>query len=685
MKKKLLAGLLAGLFLFGTLSAANAVLKTVVGPSASDVDTDLPTLVTLQSFSGGTISDLKLFIDYEANTAGFDVTVTLTHMDTGTSDVIWHDSDSIGAQNFDDVNNTTFDDGASVAFVNAPLYRDSPDDGWDDIVPDSYTPAQPLSAFDGEVFAGTWQLSVQTTGCCSNEGDNLLGWSITADVPSATIQGTISKAAPSGGVMTNAQVFLLNADGRWIDKWVDVDGSGFYRLLDVAEGNYTIVVRPHLYTTDDMYAVTYFDETVSAGINTFNYTIENGGNVSGTIIPDVAPSGNWSDIRVEIWDGNGKYITDGWVTDNSGNYKTSAVAAGDYNIKFVDNNDQYQKEWYNNVPESQFWLASTVHVLLNSVTENIDATLHEPSAANDRYYSGWSDISTVHKRNSETGTIRTYSSAYSQLFRFFNNLPASVDDFDTLTITGATTSCTTNGAINSTSGPDFFADYSSGFELNDMDENGGIGDGVINRPDEFVQPKDWFDAGARCNFGNLPHEGGEYSFELSFLNGRNNGMSINKTLNFSAPLTDSQLPPPSNLVAFWDDTKNELQLSWDMPSYNPVYAELVQIRIYPYRNGSWMHSRFRVNNLPITLNSFTLDNSHTFSFNHSEVEQLNIQIRVYAGAHNTQARLDQSYNFDSTTGHLTPAAIAARPYDINNDGQTGLAESIHILRELTNP
>lgn len=182
MKKNFLAGVLMCLFIFGTLNSANAILVTVDGTSADDVDTALPTLLTLQSFTNGTIDDLELFVNYEANTAAYDVTVILTHVDTGTSVDIWYDSDSIFAQGFDDVNDTTFDDEASVAFVNAPMYRDTPDDGWDEIVPGSYRPAQLLSAFDGENFYGTWQLSLQNTGCCENEGDDLLGWSVTADI-----------------------------------------------------------------------------------------------------------------------------------------------------------------------------------------------------------------------------------------------------------------------------------------------------------------------------------------------------------------------------------------------------------------------------------------------------------------------------------------------------------------------
>lgn len=157
--------------------SASATLVTVNGPAAYNVDTVSPTLVTLFSPNTGTIFDLDLFLDLDAACCGYDDTVILSHLDTGTSVTIWFDSTNSGNQSFGDVRNATFDDEALTAFVNAPYGSNS-----FDILPGTYSPAGMLSAFDGENIFGNWQLSIQNTGCCPNEGDDLLAWSITADI-----------------------------------------------------------------------------------------------------------------------------------------------------------------------------------------------------------------------------------------------------------------------------------------------------------------------------------------------------------------------------------------------------------------------------------------------------------------------------------------------------------------------
>ena len=171
--EKYLLGLI--FLLFGASASATPI--TIWGAAASNVDTGGATLVTLNSLTGGTINDLNLFIDFDADCCGFDNTVILSHLDTGTSAVIWFDADDAGEQGFGDVRNTTFDDEASTAFVEAPYNT-----GSFDIYPGTYRPADLLAAFDGEDFSGTWQLSIQNTGCCIGEGDDLLAWAIMADV-----------------------------------------------------------------------------------------------------------------------------------------------------------------------------------------------------------------------------------------------------------------------------------------------------------------------------------------------------------------------------------------------------------------------------------------------------------------------------------------------------------------------
>jgi len=157
--------------------AANADIITLSGPSASNVDTAAPSLVSFTTAAGGSITDLDLAIDYDAACCGYDVTVILSHVDTGSSAVLWWDSLIVGGggaggpDTFGDVFDVIFDDEAATAFANIGN-NNFP------VPPGSYQAADPLSVFDGEMLAGTWQLSIQNTGCCANEGDDLLAWEL---------------------------------------------------------------------------------------------------------------------------------------------------------------------------------------------------------------------------------------------------------------------------------------------------------------------------------------------------------------------------------------------------------------------------------------------------------------------------------------------------------------------------
>jgi hypothetical protein len=196
------AGLI--LLLFGASASATPI--TIWGSAAFDVDTAVETLVTLNSPTGGAINDLNLFIDFDADCCGFDNTVILSHLDTGTSATIWFDAKDVDKQLFGDVRNTTFDDEAPTAFVNAPLIYNT-DTYTHDILTGTYRAAGLLSAFDGEDFSGTWELSIQNTGGGIGEGDDLLAWAIIADVttvpaPAPMVLGLMSIGLLGVGVAT---------------------------------------------------------------------------------------------------------------------------------------------------------------------------------------------------------------------------------------------------------------------------------------------------------------------------------------------------------------------------------------------------------------------------------------------------------------------------------------------------
>lgn len=156
------------------VNVANAGLITLNGPSANNVDNPTATLVNLDSFDTGTINDLDLAVHIDG--VGYDLSVLLTHVDTGTTATIWLSTDGPGGDlngghYFGEVD-TVFDDEAALDFhpnyeaVAAPAYRS----------------VDLLSIFDGEQIGGTWQLSIANTGCCEFEGDTLVSWSIMANV-----------------------------------------------------------------------------------------------------------------------------------------------------------------------------------------------------------------------------------------------------------------------------------------------------------------------------------------------------------------------------------------------------------------------------------------------------------------------------------------------------------------------
>jgi MYXO-CTERM domain-containing protein len=180
--EKYLLGLIFLLF----AASASATPITIQGSAASNVDEGEATLVTLNSPTGGTITDLDLYIDFDSFVYGSDNTVILSHLDTGTSAAIWYDAKDVLKQYFGDVRNTTFDDEALIAFVDAQLIPNA-DTFNRDIYPGKYKAAELLSVFDGEDFSGTWQLSIQNTGTAIGEGDDLLAWKIIADVTTVPV------------------------------------------------------------------------------------------------------------------------------------------------------------------------------------------------------------------------------------------------------------------------------------------------------------------------------------------------------------------------------------------------------------------------------------------------------------------------------------------------------------------
>ncbi len=152
---------------------AHAGFVSLGGPSADNVDTTPATTVSLTTAVGGTITDLDFYIDLDASCCGYDNTVILTHENSGTSAMIWEDAQNAVYNSFGDVLGVTFDDEASTSWVDAINSSTT-----FDITGGTFMSMESLSIFDGLNLAGTWTLSIENTGCCAFEGDDLLAWGI---------------------------------------------------------------------------------------------------------------------------------------------------------------------------------------------------------------------------------------------------------------------------------------------------------------------------------------------------------------------------------------------------------------------------------------------------------------------------------------------------------------------------
>ena len=175
MKYKFLKAAFVSLILSTSslISVANAGLITLNGPGADDVDNATAVSISLSSLDTGIINDLN--INIHTTGAGYDLSVWLTHEDTGTSAYIWRSTagpvDFNGGHTFGEVDNL-FDDEAALSF--------HPNFIGDFSV--AYKSFDLLSVFDGEDISGTWSLNIINDGCCLSEGQDLISWSIVADV-----------------------------------------------------------------------------------------------------------------------------------------------------------------------------------------------------------------------------------------------------------------------------------------------------------------------------------------------------------------------------------------------------------------------------------------------------------------------------------------------------------------------
>ena len=121
------------------------------------------------------ITELVFAISIEHSWIG-DLTAVLTHVDTGTS-VVVIDQPGVPGSSFgcsgDDIEAILSDDAATS--IENECNSGSP------AISGTFTPNNPLDAFDGESTAGTWTLAVSDSS--SGGGGSLVGWSLEVNNP----------------------------------------------------------------------------------------------------------------------------------------------------------------------------------------------------------------------------------------------------------------------------------------------------------------------------------------------------------------------------------------------------------------------------------------------------------------------------------------------------------------------
>lgn len=172
------------LCLIATLSLVQTARADIImesGPPLNDIDVAPPGVSTFLTITDmGVINDLDLSVEI-TGTFALGIDITLIHVDTGTSAAVFQSAgDNLGSFN------VTFDDEAAGG---CPHTSD---------VTGSCIPDNLLSIFDGENIQGSWEIHFEDNSGLPGDGDDLIAWSITADVSpaSAPIPASLWLVAP---------------------------------------------------------------------------------------------------------------------------------------------------------------------------------------------------------------------------------------------------------------------------------------------------------------------------------------------------------------------------------------------------------------------------------------------------------------------------------------------------------
>ncbi|MGD9780678.1 MAG: hypothetical protein AB7V14_00845 [Kiritimatiellia bacterium] len=266
----------------------------------------------------------------------------------------------------------------------------------------SYGETDGTGAFDaGGLTAGTYrvrfapassQLAIQwfsNSPTLAGARDVVLGVAARASHVDARLGGASHIAGTvtgtNGTPLGTVEVWAMQReDGVWLNvESDDTADDGTYDIGGLSAGTYRVGFWPFSgnyapeYYNNALHASNALDVVVpgTATVGNVNAALVSGGRISGTV---AAAEGSvpLADIEVEAYrlaDGRWEQI-DSPDTDDAGRYEITALPVGQFRLRFIDNNDVYAPEWYDNAPDE----SSAQTIVLTSagqILSNVNASL----------------------------------------------------------------------------------------------------------------------------------------------------------------------------------------------------------------------------------------------------------------------------------------------------------------------
>lgn len=176
----------------------------------------------------------------------------------------------------------------------------------------------------------------------------------------------ITTARPPGGIYDSSQTVTLSTG----------EAATIYYTTNGSDPTTSSTRYSSPLTISSTLTLKYFAVDTAGNreqLTTSTYTIPRFGNITGSVTDSIANAGIQG-VLVIAYDENPTAMPIAAITDRTGSYSITGLAAGSYKIIFrTYGNTDYQSQWYNNKPDKL--TATTVTVTDSSTTTGINASL----------------------------------------------------------------------------------------------------------------------------------------------------------------------------------------------------------------------------------------------------------------------------------------------------------------------